>query len=566
MRVAWAATIQVCSLCLLTAVSASLAEPAPGGLTRGVIVVLASESPTGAAAFADALLPRLAQGDNRCTMLTADSALVNAAGLSKDFLTALGTAPPDQVYSRLLELAQRLHLDEVARLALQITPQGGSVEIVWARLAAGQVRQIEVSEPSLRMPQDADLLASLAARALTQGWAQATPVAPETQPALPPPPPTSATQVLPPPPEPEVPPASPLPAPSPPEVAAPATLVQTLPSASPDPLAAAREALSKGDASRALDLIAGAIRQGAPQIPALLLRARAYASLQNDEQRRVSLVSAIALDPTLYEPRLELASLQAARGLWQPAVELLQQAIAARPQAPAAYLQLSALYERQRQPALALETLRAGAEASPENLPLLTALSRAYRDRNLLPAAEETYAQIAALSQGEARAEAYLELGRMYMAALQFGAAFTAYQEAAQASEDTATHFEEMFSACDGVVAEALEEAFSLLKALDQKSREMTREEAYTRLRTAVQQMQKIRDFAAEVKPLPAHQRSYDLRMVYYALATEAATNALVYVDTGAANMRAQAERQHQEAVALPRSWSASPSQANANP
>jgi uncharacterized protein YhaN len=115
-------------------------------------------------------------------------------------------------------------------------------------------------------------------------------------------------------------------------------------------------------------------------------------------------------------------------------------------------------------------------------------------------------------------------------------------------------------------VAEALEEAFSLLKALDQKSREMTREEAYTRLRTAVQQMQKIRDFAAEVKPLPAHQRSYDLRMVYYALATEAATNALVYVDTGAANMRAQAERQHQEAVALPRSWSASPSQANANP
>jgi hypothetical protein len=115
-----------------------------------------------------------------------------------------------------------------------------------------------------------------------------------------------------------------------------------------------------------------------------------------------------------------------------------------------------------------------------------------------------------------------------------------------------------MFAASDGAIAQSLDGAFRLLKALDQPAGGLTREEVYAKLAAAVQQMQRIKDLAGQVKPAPANQHDYDERMVYYALAVEAATDALVYVDTGAADLRAQAEKNYREAAAMPAAWAKS--------
>jgi len=515
------------------------------GTTRGIIIAAEHVEAASYAAFADALLHALSQQEaTSATLLSLDAALWRAAGITEEEFNQIVSGPPDQASMPLLNLARRLYLVETIRVTLTNAEGGAQAQILWARPELGQVREITITLPQPLTRDTAPLLAGKVAPVLKRGWDQARTVASlgspgpvETQPEVPPDP------------------APPLPsAPTSDEADEGASQDREAPSGL---LATAREALQEGETGRALDLVAQALHAGEDQVAGLLLRAQIYAGQREVEKQKEALLSAIGLDESLYEPRLQLAAMERARGLWQEAARLYRGAIAAHPQYSAAYIQLYSLYWEQRQPQRALEALEEGAEAAPENLELLSALASEYQRRGLLASAEETYATIVARDEGEHRITALRALGRMYMQVGNFYAAFEAYRQAAQdAPGESQEHYRELFSACDRAVAQSLEQAFAALADLQSDSPEAPpREEVYQRIAAAVQKIRGLRDFTSQVQSPLTEELPYAQRMVYYALALEAATNALVYVDTGETSLKTAAEQRRQEAATMPAAW-----------
>ena len=523
----------------------AVAQPGvPGGpeVLRGVIVSPGKADVATQAAFSDALLDLLAdRTQGQATLLSPEAALCRVAGITAVHFAALAEAPPEQAGALLLLWAQRLYLSEVCRLTLASTPEGVQAELLQGRLALGQVRRTLVTLTQPLTKTNAPLLAGKVAQTIKSGWETASTV---TSSGLPPGP--AVVPVVPPTP------SAPTP---PPPVARPATTATTPPTEG-GLLAAARVKLQEGDAARALDLIAQALQAGENRTQALLLRAQCYAALRALDLQREALAAAIAGDNTLYEPRLQLAALERDRGLWQTAVGLYRDAISAQPAQTAAYVALASLYRDQRRPAEALKTLQEGVQAAPQSLSLLFVLAEEYQRRGTLPAAEETYAKIAALAHGPQKAEALQELGRIYINAGQYGAAFEALKEAAQYSlAEQAQRYTELFVACDKAVGQSLEAAFQALEALDSPTKPAPREEVFQRLATAGAQVKKITDFAGPLQ-LPAEQQSaLEDRQLYYSRAAEAITYALEYVDTGNAAAKATALERRKEAAGMPAGW-----------
>lgn len=562
---------------LLAAVGMGLGGTAARGagaagaeIRRGVIVGGVSEEAATQAAFSDALLDVLAARESgQTTLLFPGAALCRAAGIAAEQFAALETAPPEQAGALLLLWAQRLTLSDLCQISLSAEAPGARAELLWARPALGQVRQAQVTLPPPLNKTTAALLAGKVAQTLREGWEQAGtvtssghPPPPQTGPEIRPAPPATTPPLppaLPPPPTPTEAP-SPAETPSAPAatVPAPASTPPVPPETAPGPgyLDRARKALREGEARRALDLISQALQAGEDRTQALLLRAEAYAALRAPEQQREALTAAIAGDKTLYEPRLELAALERDRGLWQAAIALYREAIAAQPTQAAAYVALAALYQDRRRPQESLKVLQEGAKAAPDNLALLYVLAGEYKRRGNLAAAEDIYARIAALAQGAQKARALQELGQIYVGAGQYAAAFEALREAAQyAPSEQTPAYAELFVACDRAVGQALQAAFQALADLESPTRPLPREQAYQRLTATAAQIRKISDFAAPLRLPEDQQLLLAQRVLYYSVAEEAVTNALVYLDTGEATLRAKALQRYREAEAMPAAW-----------
>ena len=544
--------------CLLLAAglgrAAAAPVVAPVGVCRGLVIAGGKVDAGSAVAFSDALLDQLADKNGaQATLVSADAVLCRAAGITGENFSALAVAPSEQAGALLLLWTQRLYLTDLSRVTLSSSPQGARAELLWARPALGQVRQAQAAVAQPLTKNTAPLLAGKVAQLLQTGWDGALAVTssgqapgPETSPQM--------TPTLPP-----APPEAP-PAPTPPTTALPPAAPPATEPAAPDAnngfTEAARQALNGGNATKALDLIAQALQAGENRTPALLLRAQAYAALQAPERQRDALAAALAGDKTLYQPRLVLAALARDRGLWQSAAQIYRDAIAAQPTSAAAYVALASLYQDQRRSGEALQVLQDGVKAAPENLSLLYVLGGEYKRRGMLGPAEETYATLAGLAAGQQKADALYELGRIYIDAGQYTAAFEALRQAAEAAPaGQAQHYAELFVACDRTVGQGLEAGFKALADLEGHPQAAPREEVYQRLNAALAQIQKIKDFATPLKLPEDQQLVLDQRVLYYAAAFEAVTWALDYVDTGNAGSRARALQRRREAAAMPAQW-----------
>ncbi|HEY3396518.1 MAG TPA: tetratricopeptide repeat protein [Armatimonadota bacterium] len=547
---------------LLAGIAPTLAAPAPQQ-GRAIVVAAPTADRAGTAAFTDALLDVLAAQEAAPVLLvSAESALCRGAGLSGEKLTALQSEPAEPAAQDLLEWSRRLYVADFARLTVTPAANSAQVQILWARALVGQVRQATVSFSQALTAKTAPLLASQVARTLLEGWDQANTVAASGQT-----PGAGATPQPPIKPAPEAPPVAPTPVPSPPPATPPpatvppatTTPVDTTPA--PSLLDAARAAFAEGKTQRALDLIDRALHTpDEDHVAALLLQAQIFGLTQQSDQQHESLAAAVALDKTLYEPRLELAALERSRGLWQDAISMYEQAVAIQPQTPAAYVQLANLLDDRRQPERALKTLQTGVKAAPESVPLLLALAQAYRQRGLLAPAEDTFTRVAALATGARRLQALRELGHMYLQAGQYAAAFDSLRQAADlAPGDQGKSYQELFVACDQTVGQSLEAVFASLEALEAGDPALSREAAYQRMSTQVQQIKRIKDFAEPLELPAAEQLVQAQRVLYYSLALEAATDALTYVDTGDATLKTSAQQRREEAQALPAQWAPPP-------
>jgi predicted transcriptional regulator len=147
-------------------------------------------------------------------------------------------------------------------------------------------------------------------------------------------------------------------------------------------------------------------------------------------------------------------------------------------------------------------------------------------------------------------------LGRLYLGAREYTAAFDALRQAAEAAPGgAAQRYAELFEACDQTVAQALDAGFSALADLESPTKPAPREEVYQRLHAVLAQIRKIKEFATPLKLPEDQQLVLDQRILYYAAAFEAVTWALDYVDTGAADSQARALQRRAEAAALPAGW-----------
>ena len=539
------------ALLLGASLGPSRAQPAgPAGpeVLRGLVVAGPVDAAT-RAAFSDALLDMLADKNaaGQVTLLAADTALCRASGITAEHFASLAAAPPEQAGALLLLWGKRLYLSELVRVTLATGPQGSQAEVLWARLKLGQVRQVQAALTQPLTKANAGLLAGKVAQTIKTGWEMAGTVTSSGNP----PPPEAGPEVRPAPPAtPPLPPAPPAPTPPTPAVSPSPATPQT------DFLTAARKALQEGNATRALALIASALQAEEDRPQALLLRAQCYATLRSPDLQRESLAAAIAADKSLYEPRLMLAALERDRGLWQSAATMYRDAIAVAPTQAAAYVALSSLYLDQRLASEALKVLQEGAQAAPEDLSLLYVLAGEYKRRGTLAAAEETYAKLAALAPGAQKATALQELGRIYINAGQFAAAFEALKGAAQyAPAGQAKRYAELFVACDRAVGQSLDAAFSALADLDRPTRPAPREEVFEKLGAAATQIKKIEEFAAPLELPDEEQLGLAERQLYYSRAAEAVTYALRFVDTGEADLKTRALQRRQEAAAMPATW-----------
>ena len=179
-------------------------------------------------------------------------------------------------------------------------------------------------------------------------------------------------------------------------------------------LSGARLAVQNGEWVRALELSEEALRSGADRVQVLLLKARIYGRMRDVAKQRQALHAVVAMDDSLWEPRLALAMLEEGRGLWQRAAELYREVIAINPRCRPAYLRLATLYERNDQPHQALTILQQSMAHNPDDSRLLVAIAGMYWRRGLLQQAEAVYGQLVQVGDEAARAEAFTRLGEIY--------------------------------------------------------------------------------------------------------------------------------------------------------
>jgi hypothetical protein len=309
--------------------------------------------------------------------------------------------------------------------------------------------------------------------------------------------------------------------------------------------AAVLEALREGNSAEALRLLDEAEQIHGRQPQLALLRAQVYAAQLSPEREADSLQEAVALDESLYEPRLQLAAGLEARGLWQEAAQKYREAITLFPLRPLAYIRLAALRDRQSQPNLALETLREGLDLIPEELGLLEALAKHYERRDMLSEAEEVWLAVVARAEGRPLADAHRALGDLHLDRQDFISAYTAYAAAQQLYPSSYTgEMKVLLRESDHLVAEALERARLALSPGPGQSRE----ERYTAAAGAVEDLNHTASLATAFAADFPDPVTYAKRTLYYSLALEAATNALVYIDTGEADLFHRSQARFEDA------------------
>ncbi len=326
-----------------------------------------------------------------------------------------------------------------------------------------------------------------------------------------------------------------------------------------DILAPARAALADGQPEKALRLAEGARQAGADRIQVLLLKAEIFGQMQQVDDQREMLLTAVAADNSLCLPRLMLASIEERRGLWQQAEQYYEQAIAADSCCAAAYLRLARLYGRHGQPMRALRKLQQAVANNPQDMTLLQALGTALKQRGMLQPAESVYGRILAQGDKEAQALAHRSLGDLYKQVGQYKEAFDCYVRAEDLLGDSGSlareGYDRIFATADGSVTQALNNGWQLFDAFIEGG-PVAREDAYLVLDDSAAQVEQIKQFLQQVQPPEGRREIHFQRELFYAVAHEALITAQVYLDTGDASLLDAAQRRrtqaNQERLAIP--------------
>jgi tetratricopeptide (TPR) repeat protein len=301
----------------------------------------------------------------------------------------------------------------------------------------------------------------------------------------------------------------------------------------------ARALAAEGRAKQAIDLLDRAAASGYRTAELYDLRGQLSLATGDAEAAERDWRRAAQLDPTAARPRLQLGRLYARRGLWADAIAYYREILLTDPRNADAVLGLAEAYEKSGRRVGAQKLLQAASEAIDDRR-IHERWARMAREAGRPEDAERALRRIAVSAQGAAKRDALLALAELYLAEDDPERALTAAREALAverpAGEMSAETYDAIALATDHEVAQIGEGLGAVLAALEGGS--LAREEAFSAATALRSRLTEAEGLLAEVGAPEARRSAQTQRAFAYALAAEAALNALVSVDLGLPDRR----------------------------
>jgi tetratricopeptide (TPR) repeat protein len=248
---------------------------------------------------------------------------------------------------------------------------------------------------------------------------------------------------------------------------------------------------------------------------------------------------ATQLDAGDVPSRLALARLLGAKGLWADAAALYREVLLIDPRSADAVLGLGEAYEKMGRKVGARGLMAAAAQSGTDRR-VCERWARLALDAGELEEARTALERVVALSEGTAKRDAMVELVELYMRMDQPDAALRAAAEAlaieAPAGPVSLALYDAVALATDQEVLQVGERLERTLSAL--QARSLTREEVFAAVEAERSRLGQVQRTLTGLTPPPERRKAQAARLFGYALADEAALQALMCVDLGEADHR----------------------------
>jgi len=269
------------------------------------------------------------------------------------------------------------------------------------------------------------------------------------------------------------------------------------------------------------------------------LRAELHMALGDRDSAERDWRRAAQLDPTNVRSRLALGKLYGRQGLWADAIAHYREILLTEPRNADAVLGLAEAYEKIGRTVGAQNLLRAASETIDDRR-IHERWARMAVEAGRPEDAEQALRRVADSAEGMAKRDALVSLAELYLKLNRPQDALHAAREALSiekpAGAVTDTTYDAIALATDYEVRQVAAGLGSTLEALDGKS--LAREEAFAAVEAARARLAEAQRLLSEVTPPDTRRALHARRLYAYALADEAALNALASVDLGLADRR----------------------------
>ena len=304
-------------------------------------------------------------------------------------------------------------------------------------------------------------------------------------------------------------------------------------------LDAARTRAAEGKVEQALDILDDAERAGQRSVELLDLRAQFNLMLGRTAAAERDWRRAAALDPGAVTPRLSLARTYMNGALWADAMELYREVLARHPRDVDAILGLVDAMRRGGRKVGARKLLEA-AGPTIDDPRIQERWAQLALELGRPEEAERALLLMADSAEGLAKRDALNRLVELYLSLDRLVDALAASRQALalESTSGAATEatYDLLVRSADLDVMATCGSMAEILEALD--SGKMSREEAFARTQKARLVVLAAEEFITGV-PAPESRSAANANRLYgYSLASEAALNAVAYIDLGAAKRR----------------------------
>jgi tetratricopeptide (TPR) repeat protein len=301
----------------------------------------------------------------------------------------------------------------------------------------------------------------------------------------------------------------------------------------------ARRAATEGRREEAIDIIDRALAAGRRSSELYDLRGQLHQALGDEQAAERDWRRAADLDAANAAPRIALARLHLQRGLWPDAIRTYREVLLRHPRHVDAILGLSEALRRMGRTVGAQRLIEAAGQTIRDPR-VQQRWAQVALESGRPDEAERALKQIAANLTGAAKREVIQRLAELYVGQGRYQEALAALEEAraigGSAGQLGEQAYDLLAEATDNLIRLRISDLVETLQQLD--AAKLSREEALQRAEATRAQLGQIDQLVAGVTVPKSREPLHASRLYAYSLASEAAFNALAYIDLGLASKR----------------------------